>query len=57
MTFVTPASPEAFAALSPVIMDYWISFATSRTPNDNFGNTRRPHWPEYTPQNQVRVTH
>ncbi|KAH9999292.1 extracellular triacylglycerol lipase precursor [Russula vinacea] len=34
------------AWLSRVMLDYWISFAVSLTPNDGKG-TNRPHWGEY----------
>ncbi|KAF7356201.1 Carboxylic ester hydrolase [Mycena venus] len=52
ITFVTPASPEAFASLSPVIMDYWISFAATLDPNDGKG-TKRAHWKPFTPEYQA----
>ncbi|KAK7024892.1 carboxylic ester hydrolase [Favolaschia claudopus] len=50
--FVTPGSPEAFAKLSPVIMDYWISFAGSLDPNDDKGG-KRAHWEPYRSSRQV----
>ncbi|CAK5266237.1 unnamed protein product [Mycena citricolor] len=34
--------------LSRVMMDYWISFATSLTPNDGIGS-QRPEWTQFTP--------
>jgi hypothetical protein len=34
------------------MLDYWLSFATSLTPNDGKG-VCRPVWPKYTPSNQV----
>ncbi|CAK5277149.1 unnamed protein product [Mycena citricolor] len=34
--------------LSRVMMDYWISFATSLTPNDGIGS-KRPEWKQFTP--------
>ena len=37
---MTPASPEAFATLSPIMMDYWISFASTLDPNDGKGAER-----------------
>ncbi|KAJ7314434.1 extracellular triacylglycerol lipase precursor [Mycena albidolilacea] len=52
ITFVTPGSPEAFAALSPVIMDYWISFASTLDPNDGKG-VKRAHWEQFTPTHQA----
>ncbi|KAF9009204.1 alpha/beta-hydrolase [Hymenopellis radicata] len=39
-------------ALSRVMIDYWVSFATSLDPNDGLG-VPRPLWPQYTPDNQV----
>ncbi|RDB17139.1 Lipase 2 [Hypsizygus marmoreus] len=44
----TPSSNR----LSKIMIDYWISFATSLNPNDNRG-IERPQWPQYTPSNQV----
>ncbi|CAA7263293.1 unnamed protein product [Cyclocybe aegerita] len=38
--------------LSSIMIDYWVSFATSLTPNDGLGN-QRPIWPQYTPENEV----
>ncbi|KAF8726489.1 hypothetical protein AX14_007832 [Amanita brunnescens Koide BX004] len=38
--------------LSRVMIDYWISFATSLDPNDGHG-TSRPHWEQYTPRRQA----
>jgi acetylcholinesterase len=46
-------SPSAIA-LSRTMIDYWVSFATSLTPNDGKG-LPRPQWPEYTSQNQVLI--
>ncbi|KAH9940512.1 extracellular triacylglycerol lipase precursor [Epithele typhae] len=37
--------------LSSAMMDYWLSFATSLTPNDGKG-TPRSTWPQYTPGSQ-----
>ncbi|KAF9261946.1 esterase 1 [Marasmius fiardii PR-910] len=39
-------------SLSQVMIDYWISFATSLDPNDGKG-LQRPLWAQYTPKNQV----
>ncbi|KAG7445246.1 esterase 1 [Guyanagaster necrorhizus] len=39
-------------ALSIMMIDYWVSFATSLDPNDGHG-TSRPTWPQYTPSRQV----
>ncbi|KAF8635710.1 hypothetical protein AX15_000333 [Amanita polypyramis BW_CC] len=38
--------------LSRIMMDYWISFATSLDPNDGHG-VPRPHWKQYTSQHQT----
>ncbi|KAF8147683.1 extracellular triacylglycerol lipase precursor [Crassisporium funariophilum] len=48
---LTRSTPTA-VALSGVMRDYWISFATSLDPNDLNG-TPRPRWLEYTPNTQV----
>ncbi|KAJ7923534.1 extracellular triacylglycerol lipase precursor [Mycena leptocephala] len=52
ITFVTPGSTEAFDALSPVMMDYWISFASTLDPNDDKG-VKRPLWAKFTPSHQA----
>ncbi|KAF8993119.1 extracellular triacylglycerol lipase precursor [Hymenopellis radicata] len=41
-------------ALSRVMIDYWVSFATSLDPNDGLG-VPRPVWPQYTPDNQANI--
>ncbi|KIL66090.1 hypothetical protein M378DRAFT_161332 [Amanita muscaria Koide BX008] len=46
-----PLSPSS-ANLSTIMMDYWISFATSLDPNDGRG-TPRPRWELYTSENQA----
>ncbi|KAF8152915.1 extracellular triacylglycerol lipase precursor [Crassisporium funariophilum] len=38
--------------LSAMMIDYWVSFATSLDPNDGRGNAR-PNWAQYTPRNEV----
>ncbi|KAK0194685.1 Alpha/Beta hydrolase protein [Armillaria mellea] len=38
--------------LAEMMIDYWISFATSLDPNDGLG-TSRPFWPQYTPENEA----
>uniref|UniRef100_A0A8H7XT35 Carboxylic ester hydrolase n=1 Tax=Psilocybe cubensis TaxID=181762 RepID=A0A8H7XT35_PSICU len=38
--------------ISSLMIDYWVSFATSLDPNDGRG-IPRPHWAQYTPENQV----
>ncbi|KAE9397249.1 esterase 1 [Gymnopus androsaceus JB14] len=40
--------------LGAAIIDYWVSFATSLTPNDGKG-VSRPTWDQYTPQNQALI--
>ncbi|KAK0194651.1 Alpha/Beta hydrolase protein [Armillaria mellea] len=44
--------PASSILLSEMMMDYWVSFATSLDPNDGLG-TSRPFWPQYTPENEV----
>ncbi|KAK0484493.1 extracellular triacylglycerol lipase precursor [Armillaria novae-zelandiae] len=39
-------------SLSVMMMDYWVSFATSLNPNDGLGS-ERPLWPQYMPNQQV----
>ncbi|KAK0467016.1 extracellular triacylglycerol lipase precursor [Desarmillaria tabescens] len=39
-------------ALSTVMIDYWLSFATSLDPNDGFG-LQRPAWAQYTASDQA----
>ncbi|KAF8802044.1 extracellular triacylglycerol lipase precursor [Phlegmacium glaucopus] len=48
-----PSDTSASALrISILMIDYWVSFATSLDPNDGHG-TPRPNWPQYTPKNQV----
>ncbi|KAJ7105293.1 extracellular triacylglycerol lipase precursor [Mycena epipterygia] len=48
-----PNDTSASALLiSRVMIDYWVSFATSLTPNDGLG-TPRPEWTQFTPQNKA----
>ncbi|OBZ76209.1 Lipase 2 [Grifola frondosa] len=47
-------TPVPANKLSLAMMDYWISFATSLDPNDGRGSDR-PHWPQYTPENEVLI--
>ncbi|KAK0194626.1 Alpha/Beta hydrolase protein [Armillaria mellea] len=42
-------------SLSVMMMDYWLSFATSLDPNDGLGSAR-PLWPQYTPNQQISPT-
>ncbi|KAJ7584647.1 extracellular triacylglycerol lipase precursor [Mycena floridula] len=46
------SAPVSARKLSSVMVDYWVSFATSLDPNDEKGISR-PHWQQYTPTNQV----
>ncbi|KAF8172960.1 extracellular triacylglycerol lipase precursor [Mycena galopus ATCC 62051] len=39
--------------LSDVIIDYWVSFATSLTPNDGHGVVPRPEWTHFTSKNKA----
>ncbi|KAJ7111473.1 extracellular triacylglycerol lipase precursor [Mycena epipterygia] len=49
----TPNDTSASALLlSRVMIDYWVSFATSLTPNDGLG-IKRPEWTQFTPQNKA----
>jgi len=51
--FGRPNSPAPTAAkLSSLMVEYWVSFATSLDPNDGIG-LPRPHWDQYTPNNEV----
>ncbi|KAJ7614128.1 extracellular triacylglycerol lipase precursor [Roridomyces roridus] len=50
-----PADTSASAvALARVMTDYWVSFATSLTPNDGKG-IPRPEWTQHTPANQAVI--
>ncbi|KAK0447136.1 hypothetical protein EV421DRAFT_1788890 [Armillaria borealis] len=37
-----------------MMVDYWVSFATSLDPNDGLGISR-PFWPQYTPENEEQI--
>ncbi|PPQ80788.1 hypothetical protein CVT26_015203 [Gymnopilus dilepis] len=53
--FVYGAPPDTSASarqLSSIMIDYWVSFATSLNPNDGHGNPR-PQWEQYTTKNEV----
>ncbi|KAH7881231.1 esterase 1 [Lentinula edodes] len=55
--FVYGAPPNATTSatgLSEMMIDYWVSFATSLNPNDGKG-IARPTWEQYTPQNQAVI--
>ncbi|KAF8056297.1 extracellular triacylglycerol lipase precursor [Lyophyllum atratum] len=47
-TTATPSSTK----LSSLMIEYWVSFATSLDPNDGRG-LERPEWAQYTHENQV----
>ncbi|KAJ7111458.1 extracellular triacylglycerol lipase precursor [Mycena epipterygia] len=48
-----PADTSASAVrISQLVIDYWVSFATSLTPNDGLG-IPRPKWTQFTPQNKA----
>ncbi|TEB32798.1 triacylglycerol lipase 3 [Coprinellus micaceus] len=47
-----PPTDSSSQSLSSIMMDYWISFTVSLTPNDGKG-IERPNWPRYTKRNQV----
>ncbi|TEB32792.1 triacylglycerol lipase 3 [Coprinellus micaceus] len=47
-----PPADSAGQSLSSIMMDYWISFTVSLTPNDGKG-LERPNWPRYTERDQV----
>ncbi|KAJ7750701.1 extracellular triacylglycerol lipase precursor [Mycena maculata] len=50
-----PADNSSSAALiSRIMTDYWVSFATSLTPNDGVG-VPRPDWTQFTPQNRALI--
>ena len=41
--FGAPVNGPASVTLSHTIMDYWLSFTNSLTPNDGKGNSSREH--------------
>ncbi|KAF8892982.1 esterase 1 [Infundibulicybe gibba] len=47
-----PNPTPSASKISSMMIDYWVSFATSLDPNDGHGN-KRPIWSQYTPKNQV----
>ncbi|KAJ7131214.1 esterase 1 [Mycena epipterygia] len=48
-----PSDTSSSALLiSRVMVDYWVSFATSLTPNDGLG-IPRPEWTQFTPENKA----
>ncbi|KAJ7101636.1 esterase 1 [Mycena epipterygia] len=51
----TPSDPSASSAfLSLAMINYWVSFATSLTPNDGLG-APRPEWTQFTPENKAVI--
>ncbi|KAJ7759734.1 extracellular triacylglycerol lipase precursor [Mycena maculata] len=51
----TPSDPSASSAfLSLAMINYWVSFATSLTPNDGLG-VPRPEWTQFTPENKAVI--
>ncbi|KAF5325380.1 hypothetical protein D9619_009952 [Psilocybe cf. subviscida] len=51
IAFVYGTTPDT-SPLSEIMMDYWLSYGTSLTPNDGKGS-KRPNWPRYTSHNQI----
>ncbi|KAJ7584694.1 extracellular triacylglycerol lipase precursor [Mycena floridula] len=51
---VNASAPVEARQLSSVMVDYWVSFATSLDPNDGKG-IPRPNWAQYTPENPVLI--
>ncbi|KAJ7305388.1 extracellular triacylglycerol lipase precursor [Mycena albidolilacea] len=50
-----PVDPSPSSMLMSQLMpNYWISFATSLSPNDGLGLSR-PEWPQFTPNNKVVI--
>ncbi|KAJ7243603.1 extracellular triacylglycerol lipase precursor [Mycena haematopus] len=45
---------ESAVLISRLMTDYWVSFATSLTPNDGLGFPR-PEWTQFTPKNQAVI--
>ncbi|KAK0499003.1 hypothetical protein EDD18DRAFT_1154869 [Armillaria luteobubalina] len=41
-------------SLSVIMMNYWMSFATSLDPNNGL-SSERPLWPQYTPNQQEKI--
>ncbi|KIK65980.1 hypothetical protein GYMLUDRAFT_158649 [Collybiopsis luxurians FD-317 M1] len=53
--FGVPSDNSSSAiTISAMMIDYWVSFATSLNPSDGKG-VPRPTWEQYTPHNQVLI--
>lgn len=52
--FGAPANGPASVALSGTMINYWLSFANSLTPNDGKGSSSLPLWTQYTSASKVR---
>ncbi|KIK65979.1 hypothetical protein GYMLUDRAFT_158288 [Collybiopsis luxurians FD-317 M1] len=51
---IPPDNSSSALAISEIMIDYWVSFATSLNPSDGKG-VPRPTWEQYTPHNQVLI--
>ncbi|KAK0499035.1 extracellular triacylglycerol lipase precursor [Armillaria luteobubalina] len=51
-TLNSSTEPESSILLGEMMVEYWVSFATSLDPNDGLGMSR-PFWPQYTSENEV----
>ncbi|KAF7366897.1 Carboxylic ester hydrolase [Mycena sanguinolenta] len=57
VTYVYGAPTDTSASailISRLMTDYWVSFATSLTPNDGLG-IPRPEWTQFTPKNEAVI--
>ena len=52
---IPDGSPQSSWTLSSQIMDYYLSFATSLTPNDGLG-IPRAEWPQWEADNKVSAS-
>lgn len=54
---IAPDPAPGWKTLSPIMMDYWISFATSLDPNDGKGSTRAccPPWLKNPPATNTLI--
>ncbi|KAJ7734185.1 extracellular triacylglycerol lipase precursor [Mycena maculata] len=58
LTYVYGSPKDTSASsilLSQIMVDYWVSFATSLTPNDGLGVVPRPQWTQFTPENKAVI--